>query len=141
MTLELWGNIPLPVRSPSGIPSQNGEDLSLGIDDPARYAQCAIQRAVARYPARRHIRLAGSTRRGRGDRAEDRKIPLANLFSIDQLDPIGPRRNFEAAGLTEVEQHRPGSCSRVNTRGGPPAVSRSRSGMRRPSSGCPAPRS
>ena len=33
------------------------------------------------------------------------------------------------------------SCSRVNTRRGPSAVTRSRSGMRRPSSGCPSPRS
>jgi hypothetical protein len=33
------------------------------------------------------------------------------------------------------------SCSRVNTRVGPSAVCRSRSGMRRPSSGCPSPRS
>src|SRR5215204_5253398 len=33
------------------------------------------------------------------------------------------------------------SCSRVNTRSGPLAVTRSRSGMRRPSRGCPSPRS
>ncbi|MGA7237430.1 MAG: D-alanyl-D-alanine carboxypeptidase/D-alanyl-D-alanine-endopeptidase [Bryobacteraceae bacterium] len=41
-TLELWGNIPL-----AGSSSQNpGEDLSLGIDDPARYAAVAFRQLL-----------------------------------------------------------------------------------------------
>jgi serine-type D-Ala-D-Ala carboxypeptidase/endopeptidase (penicillin-binding protein 4) len=42
MTLELWGNIPVAGASP-----QNpGEDLSLGIDDPARYAAMAFRQLL-----------------------------------------------------------------------------------------------
>jgi len=32
----------------------------------------------------------------------------ANVFGVDQLDPICPWSDVEAAGLTEVESHRPG---------------------------------
>ena len=45
---------------------------------------------------------------GSGDRAEHRKLPSAGILSIDQLDPVGPWSDVEAAGLTEVEQHRLG---------------------------------
>lgn len=40
-------------------------------------------------------------------------------------------------GSPRLSSTRRASCSRVNTRSGPSAVTRSRSGMRRPSSGCP----
>ena len=30
------------------------------------------------------------------------------VLGVDQLDPVGPWSDVEAAGLTEVEQHRPG---------------------------------
>jgi len=45
---------------------------------------------------------------GSGDRPERRKLPHASVLGVDQLDSIRPRRDVEAAGLTEVEQHRPG---------------------------------
>src|SRR5258705_287226 len=56
---------------------------------------------------------AGALRRSRrsepgGDRAKRRKFPHAVVFGVDQLDPIRPRSDVEAAWLTEVEQHRPG---------------------------------
>src|SRR3982074_48764 len=44
---------------------------------------------------------------GSGDRAKYRKLPRADIFSIDQLDPVSPWSDVNAAGLTEVEQHRP----------------------------------
>ena len=37
-----------------------------------------------------------------------RKIPFTNAFRVDHINPISPRRDLEVAGLTEVEQHRPG---------------------------------
>ena len=43
-----------------------------------------------------------------GDRAKCRKFPHAVVFGVDQLDPIRPRSDVEAAWLTEVEQYRPG---------------------------------
>src|SRR3954454_2418214 len=43
-----------------------------------------------------------------GDRAKCRKPPHAVVFGVDQLDPIRPRSDVEAAWLTEVEQQRPG---------------------------------
>src|SRR5438105_11920441 len=45
---------------------------------------------------------------GSGDRAKYRKLPRTDIFSIDQLDPVSPWSDVKAAGLTEVEQHRPG---------------------------------
>src|SRR3979411_2422326 len=45
---------------------------------------------------------------GSGDHAEHGKLPLPDIFRIDQLDPVSPRSDVEAAGLTELEQHRPG---------------------------------
>jgi hypothetical protein len=35
--------------------------------------------------------------------------PRTNIFDADQLDPIRPRRDVEAAGMTEVEEHGPGT--------------------------------
>jgi hypothetical protein len=39
---------------------------------------------------------------GSSDRAKHRKLPRTNTSSVDQPDPISPRRDVEAAGLTEV---------------------------------------
>ena len=50
---------------------------------------------------------------GSGDRAKYRKLPQADIFSVDQLDPIRPWSNVEAAGLTEVEQHRLGAVQQL----------------------------
>ena len=33
---------------------------------------------------------------------------MTNVFGVDKLNPICPWRDVEAAGLTEVEEHRPG---------------------------------
>lgn len=65
----------------------------------------------ATYPSGR-ISTAG----GSGDRAEHRELPLTLVARVDQLDSVSP---WSA----------------------PPALTRSRSGIRRPSSGCPSPRS
>src|SRR5258708_29858675 len=43
------------------------------------------------------------------DGAKYGKLPDTTIFGVDQLDPIGPWRDVEATGFTEVEQHRPGS--------------------------------
>src|SRR5437870_13286364 len=45
---------------------------------------------------------------GSSDRAKYRKLPDANVFGVDQLNPIRPWSDVEAAGLPEVEKHRPG---------------------------------
>ena len=78
---------------------------------------------------------------GRGDRAEHRQLPRAGVRGVDQPHPIRPRRDVEAPGSPRLSSTGRASCSRVKTRSGPSAVTRSRSGMRRPSSGCPSPRS
>jgi hypothetical protein len=85
----------------------------------------------------------GSDQHGRGSRdlAKDRELPHARVLGVDEPDSIRPRRDVETAGFTEVEEHGPGVVQQVNTRVGPSAVCRSTSGMRRPSSGCPSPRS
>ena len=43
-----------------------------------------------------------------GDRAKHREVSHAFVCGVDAPDPIRPRHDVEAAGLTEVEQHRPG---------------------------------
>jgi hypothetical protein len=40
---------------------------------------------------------------GSSDPAEYRKLPLTNVFGVDQPDPIRPWSDVEAAGLAEVE--------------------------------------
>ena len=42
------------------------------------------------------------------DLAEYRKLPRANVFDVDHLNSSRPWCDVEAAGFTEVEQHRPG---------------------------------
>src|SRR4051794_37228664 len=42
---------------------------------------------------------------GSSDHAKYRKLPRADIFSIDQLDPVTPWSEVKSAGLTEVEQH------------------------------------
>ena len=78
---------------------------------------------------------------GSGDLAKYRKLARTGIFSVDELDPVRPWSDVEAAGLTEVEQHRPGVVQQLEDSPRLSAVTRSRSGMRRPSSGCPSPRS
>ena len=39
---------------------------------------------------------------------ERRKLPRTSVLGVDQLNPIRPWSDIEAAGLAEVEQHRPG---------------------------------
>ena len=51
--------------------------------------------------------------RGRGDLAEDRELPHAVVGGVDQPDPIRPRREVEAAGRAEVEEHGPGVVQQV----------------------------
>src|SRR5262245_2933108 len=46
---------------------------------------------------------------GSADLAEYRQLPRAGVFRVRQLDPVRPPGDVEAAGLTEVEQHRPGT--------------------------------
>jgi len=42
------------------------------------------------------------------DLAEYRKFPGAGIRGIDELHSVGPRSDVEAAGVTEVDQHRLG---------------------------------
>ena len=76
-----------------------------------------------------------------GDRAKYRKFPRAIVFGVDQLYPIRPRSDVEAAWLTEVEQHRPGIVEQAEYPQRAVACDQVEMGMRRPSSGCPSPRS
>jgi hypothetical protein len=48
-----------------------------------------------------------STASGSGDRADHRRFPLARVVGVDHLDATRPRRDVEAAGLTEVEKRGP----------------------------------
>ena len=43
-----------------------------------------------------------------GNRAYYRKFPRAGIFSVHQLDSIGPRSDVEAARFAEIEQYRVG---------------------------------
>src|SRR5215210_8018506 len=42
------------------------------------------------------------------DGAKYRKLPRTNISGLDHLNPIRPRCDVEAAGLTQVEQRGPG---------------------------------
>ena len=99
-------------------------------------------RTASRRPPTPHARRAGSAR---PRERRPRRSPAAPRRRRTRRRPTCTRSahgpDVDAARLTEVEQHRRASCRRVNTRSGPSAVTRSRSGMRRPSSGCPSPRS
>jgi len=77
------------------------------------------------------------------DRPEYRKLSRTNVLGVDSLNPICPRCDVETAGFIKVEQHRPGIVQQGEDpqRAGGGVVTRSTSGMRRPSSGCPSPRS
>jgi hypothetical protein len=52
----------------------------------------------------------GSDQHGRrsGDLAKDRELPDASMLGVDRPDSSRPWRDVEAAGFTEVEEHRPG---------------------------------
>src|SRR5207244_12825711 len=50
---------------------------------------------------------------GSCDRAEYRELPLPLVARVDQLDPVRPWSDVEAAGLTEVEQHRRGAAQQL----------------------------
>ena len=63
--------------------------------------------------------------------AEYRKLPDIFVCGVDQLNAICPWCDVEAARLTGVEVTGRASCSRVKTRRGPWAGTRSRSGIRR----------
>ena len=45
---------------------------------------------------------------GSSDGAKYRKFPRAVVCRVDHLDPVRPWSDVEAAGVAEVEQHRPG---------------------------------
>ena len=40
--------------------------------------------------------------------AQGRKFPVPGIFGVDQLNPICPGSDVEAAGIVEVEERRPG---------------------------------
>ncbi len=46
--------------------------------------------------------------RRRSDLASDRELPYAIVAGVDQPDSTRPRRDVNAAGLTEAEEHGPG---------------------------------
>ena len=91
----------------------------------------------------RHMAVGPDQHRGRGgDLAEHRKLPRAGVLGVDRPGPGPPTaRRRTAPGSPRFSNTGRASCSRANTRSGPPAVPRSRSGIRRPTKGCPAPRS
>jgi hypothetical protein len=52
----------------------------------------------------------GPDQHGRGsiDLVKDRELPHAIVPGVDQPDSIRPRRDVQAAGFAEVEEHGPG---------------------------------
>jgi hypothetical protein len=42
-------------------------------------------------------------------RSECAKLARTDVVGVDQLNPICPRRAVDAAGLAEIQQHRPGA--------------------------------
>jgi hypothetical protein len=44
---------------------------------------------------------------GSSDHTECRKLPWASVLGVDQLNPVRPWSDVEAAGLTEVDEHGP----------------------------------
>jgi hypothetical protein len=78
--------------------------------------------------------------RGGGDLAQDGELPHPDMHSVDQLHSSRPGVMSNTPGSPRFNSTGRASCSKVNTRSGPSAVTRSRSGMRRPSSGWPSPR-
>src|SRR3712207_6788250 len=56
----------------------------------------------------RHVSIRPNQHRGWGsDGPECRKLPRTVVCRIDEPNPIGPRSDIDAAGLTQVEEHRP----------------------------------
>src|SRR5262245_50176280 len=47
---------------------------------------------------------------GSSDSPDGRKLPWSGVSSVDRLNPIRPWRDVEVAGLTEIEEHRPGTA-------------------------------
>ena len=70
----------------------------------------AASEPMARSVARPGNISVGPDQHGGGSahRADYRKTPFANIFRIGQLNATGPWTDVDAAGLTEVQQHRPG---------------------------------
>jgi len=55
-----------------------------------------------------HISVGPNQHGGRRrDHPEFRKLPITNVIGVDQFNPICPWADVDA-GLTEVEEHRPG---------------------------------
>ena len=59
------------------------------------------------YPGHISVGPDQHGRRG-GDRPERRKLPRTVVGGVEQLNSIRPGSDVEAAGLTEVEEDRPG---------------------------------
>src|ERR1700722_908412 len=90
MAASLWSPFPVTLSEPG--------------------SQGATQSGLGAVPHPGDISV-GPDQHGSGsrDRAKYRKLPRTSVFGVDQPDPaVCPRRDVKAAGLTEVEQHRPG---------------------------------
>src|SRR6185436_10405933 len=71
--------------------------------------QCVSEPRLGRVSHPGHISV-GPDQHGLGSRdgAKHWKLPHAITFGVDNSDPIRPWRDVEAAGVTQIEQHRPG---------------------------------
>ena len=108
---------------------------------PNQLASASSSPAGSRLPPTPHARRAGSARPRERRPHRSPAAPTAVVRGVHQLHPIPPRPRSTLPGAPRSSSTGRASCRRVNTRSGPSAVTRSRSGMRRPSSGCPSPRS
>ena len=103
----VWGLIVVPIvllrrllrRAALSVPPRRSEPGGQRVGEP--------QLGSVAHPG--HISV-GPNQHGGGssDRPECRKLPRTHVFGVDRLNPIRPGSDVEAAGLTEVEQHRPG---------------------------------
>ena len=78
---------------------------------------------------------------GRGDLPDDGELPGAVVAGVDELTRSAQGAMSNAAGLAEIDQQGLRAVQQREQSLRRPVDDRSRSGIRRPSSGCPSPRS
>src|SRR6267378_3126818 len=82
--------------------SEKNDSTTLSANRPTGKSPPMKPAAPARGLSKGHGKTCAATPR-QAVRTKHRKLPRTDTSSVDQPDPISPRRDVEAAGLTEVE--------------------------------------